>query len=220
MTRVRITASPSYKVINMKDINNLIHRATEMKSNGMHSGQIADELNLSRETVTWILAHSSERKELRVPKDLSIDWSSIGESSYRLRCISDAMVDMVIDDVGDPANIDVVIGIAVSGIPLASIVANELAAKLAIFHPNKQLLGIETTDAKGIFSQNFADVEESTCVIIDDVITTGRTLTETIRQLTDMGARPAAVAVIVDKIGQSTIEGVPVYSLLRTVWVT
>ncbi|MEA1945422.1 MAG: orotate phosphoribosyltransferase-like protein [Euryarchaeota archaeon] len=203
----------------MKDINNLIERATEMKSNGMLEGQIADELNISRETVTWILAHASERKELRAPKDLSIDWSSIGGSSYRLRCISDAVADLILDGIGARTEIDTVVGIAVSGIPLASIVSNELGAKLAIFHPNKQLLGTETTDVTGIFSQNFADVNETTCVIVDDVITTGGTVTETVRQLTEMGAKPVAIAVLIDKIGQSTIEGVPVYSLLRTLYV-
>jgi orotate phosphoribosyltransferase len=148
-----------------------------------------------------------------------MDWRSIGESSYRLRCISDAVADLVLDSVDDVAEIDMVVGIAVSGIPLASIVANELGTKLAIFYPNKQLFGTENTDAAGIFSHNFADAKGATCVIVDDVITTGGTLTETIKQLTEMGAKPTAVAVLVDKLGKSTIEGVPVFSLLRTLWV-
>ncbi len=59
-----------------------------------------------------------------------------------------------------------------------------------------------------------------TCVLVDDVITTGGTLTETIKQLTEMGAKPTAIAVLVDKLGKSTIEGVPVFSLLRTLWVS
>ncbi len=56
-------------------------------------------------------------------------------------------------------------------------------------------------------------------MIVDDVITTGGTLKETIRELTAIGAKPAAIAVLVDKCGDGTIEGVPVYSLLRTQWV-
>ena len=203
----------------MNDLNNLIERATEMKENGMHLGQIADELNLSRETITWLLMHAEKKEGLRAPTDMSIDWRSIGESSYRMRCIADAVADMIVDGVGDRAEIDVVVGIAVSGIPLASIVATELGARLAIFHPNKQLFGTENADATGIFSHNFADVRDAECVIVDDVITTGGTLKETIRELTAIGAKPAAIAVLVDKRGDGAIEGVPVYSLLRTLWV-
>ncbi|HIE31590.1 MAG TPA: orotate phosphoribosyltransferase, partial [Methanosarcinales archaeon] len=92
-------------------------------------------------------------------------------------------------------------------------------ARLAIFHPNKQLLGGENVDANGIFSQSFADVKGANCMIVDDVITTGMTLVETTRHLTSAGAKPAAITVLVDKLGQDTIEGVPVYPLLRILWV-
>ena len=203
----------------MNDLNNLMQRATEMKGNGMHVGQIADELNLSRETITWILTHAGTKEGLRAPTEMSIEWRSIGESSYRLRCISDAVADLILDGVGGETEIDAVVGIAVSGIPLASIVANELGTKLAIFYPNKQLFGAENTDATGIFGHNFSDARDMTCVVVDDVITTGGTLKETIKGLTEVGAKPTAIAVLVDKLGKSTIEGVPVCSLLRTLWV-
>lgn len=203
----------------MKDIDILTNRATEMKANGMLDGQIADELNISRETIVWLLTRASKREGVRAPKDLSIDWGNIGESSYRMRCVSDAMVDLVLDNIGSFEGTDVVVGIAVSGIPLASIVANELDARLAIFHPNKQLFGTENSDAVGIFSQSFADVKGANCVIVDDVITTGHTLVETTRQLTNAGAKPTAITVLVDKLGQDTIEGVPVHPLLRILWV-
>jgi orotate phosphoribosyltransferase-like protein len=42
---------------------------------------------------------------------------------------------------------------------------------------------------------------------------------ETVRQLTNAGAKPTAITVLVDKLGQDTIEGVPVYPLLRILWV-
>jgi len=203
----------------MKEINILTKRVTEMKANGMLDGQIADELNISRETIVWLLTHASKKEGVRAPKDLSIDWGNIGESSYRMRCVSDAMVDMVLDNIGTFQDTDVVVGIAVSGIPLASIVANELDARLAIFHPNKQLMGTENADAVGIFSQSFADVKGAKCMIVDDVITTGLTLVETVKQLTSAGAKPTAITVLVDKLGQDTIEGVPVYPLLRILWV-
>ncbi|MEA1868727.1 MAG: orotate phosphoribosyltransferase-like protein, partial [Euryarchaeota archaeon] len=125
----------------MDGIDELTKRTIEMTENGMHIGQIADELNISKETVTYLRTHTGKKTELRMPQDMSMDWSSIGESSYRLRCISDAVADLIIDSVEDVAEIDAVVGIAVSGIPLASIVANELGTKLAIFYPNKQLFG-------------------------------------------------------------------------------
>lgn len=45
----------------MKDIDDLIQKAVELQSNGLVTGQIAEELNVSRETVTWLLTRSKKR---------------------------------------------------------------------------------------------------------------------------------------------------------------
>ncbi|MDD1741708.1 MAG: orotate phosphoribosyltransferase, partial [Methanotrichaceae archaeon] len=55
------------------------------------------------------------------------------------------------------------------------------------------------------------------CVIIDDVITTGRTLEETLEYLEKHGAEVNAIAVLLDKKGIEQISGVPVVSLLKVI---
>ena len=65
----------------MKNIEDLIQKALELQSNGLVTGQIADELNVSRETVTWLLTRSKKEAAAPAPKDISVNWSSIGKSA-------------------------------------------------------------------------------------------------------------------------------------------
>ena len=51
----------------MKTIDELIQKAIELQAGGLLTGQIADELNVSRETATWLLVHS-KRVMLRSAK--------------------------------------------------------------------------------------------------------------------------------------------------------
>ncbi|MBU4547465.1 MAG: orotate phosphoribosyltransferase, partial [Euryarchaeota archaeon] len=52
-------------------------------------------------------------------------------------------------------------------------------------------------------------------VIVDDVITSGRTIKEVIDVLKKQGAEPTCVTVLIDKRGISEIEGVPIESLIK-----
>ena len=52
-------------------------------------------------------------------------------------------------------------------------------------------------------------------VIVDDVITSGRTINEAIRVFRELGAEPLAAVVLIDKKGINELEGVPVLSLIR-----
>jgi orotate phosphoribosyltransferase len=114
--------------------------------------------------------------------------------------------------------VDVVVGIALSGLPLASMVANDLAAELAVYTPSKQMLTQETgKKVRGNLSANFSDVKDKECIIIDDVITTGRTIEETVEYLYDRGAEISAIGVLIDKKGTDEIAGVPVVSLLKVI---
>ena len=61
----------------MKGIEDLIQKAVELQSNGLITGQIANELNVSRETVTWLLNRSKKEVLSLAPKDISVNWSSI-----------------------------------------------------------------------------------------------------------------------------------------------
>ncbi|MCE8422764.1 MAG: orotate phosphoribosyltransferase-like protein, partial [Candidatus Methanoperedens sp.] len=106
----------------MKTIDELTRKAVELQTAGLLTGQIADELNISRETATWLLTHVKKGDAAQAPKDIYIDWSNIGKSSNRQRMIASAMIDLVFDSL-EEQHIDVVIGIELSGIPIASLIA-------------------------------------------------------------------------------------------------
>ncbi len=200
----------------MKTIDELIQKAAELQAAGLLTGQIADELNVSRETATWLLVHAKKGDIEHAPKDIYVDWSNIGKSASRQRLIAGALADMILDSLDETEQcVEVVIGVALSGIPLANLVADEFGCEFSTYHPNKQSWQPESKETKGTVSQNFARVEGKNCVIIDDVVTTGATLSEAIAVLEGLNAKPIAIAVLVDKKGISDISGVPVNALLR-----
>jgi orotate phosphoribosyltransferase len=198
----------------MKDIEDLIQKAVELQSNGLITAQIADELNVSRETVTWLLTRSKKEETIPAPKDISVNWSNIGKSAKRLHYISLALCDMVFETLEKiNVEVDVVVGIAANGIPLASMMAYELGADLAIYHRKGH--EIVKTDLRGTISRNFGTVAGKNCIIVDDVITTGSTSMEVIEQLKEMDAKPRVIVVLVDKKGVDTIYNVPIQSLIK-----
>ncbi|MCZ7382831.1 MAG: orotate phosphoribosyltransferase-like protein [Candidatus Methanoperedens sp.] len=200
----------------MKTIDELTRKAIELQAAGLLTGQIADELNISRETATWLLVHAKKGDSTAAPKDIYIDWSNIGRSSYRQRLIAGALVDMILDCLGETEEeIDVVVGVALSGIPLANLAADELGCEFTTYHPNKQRWEPESKEMKGTVSQNFASVEGKNCILIDDVVTSGTTLKEAVAVLEGLGAKPVAIGVLIDKKGIDDISGVPLNALLR-----
>ncbi|MCD5409724.1 MAG: orotate phosphoribosyltransferase-like protein [Methanocellales archaeon] len=196
----------------MKNIDALIKKAIELKKMGLMSGEIADELNVSKETATWLFSRVDE-KEAPVPKDVFIDWSKIGQSPQRMRHISGALTDMVLESI--ETEVDVVVGIMLSGIPFATLIADELDAELAILHPKKQRGGLEKRNVKGTISHNFAQIEGKKCIIVDDVVTSGATVQEGVELLEELGAEPLAIVVMMDKKGLNSIAGVPMLSLIK-----
>jgi orotate phosphoribosyltransferase len=202
----------------MKNIETLMKKASELKAEGLVEGQISEELNVSSETVTWLLTHAEKSSGAPGPKDISVDWSVIGKSAFRLSHVSQALSDVIYETLdATECGVDVVVGIALSGLPLASMVANDLASDLAVYTPSKQMFAQESKKAHGNLSSNFSDVKDKECIIIDDVVTTGRTLEEAVEYLDEHGAKINAIAVLIDKKGTDEIAGVPVVSLLKVI---
>lgn len=203
----------------MKNIETLMKKAAELKSEGLVEGQISEELNVSSETVTWLLTHAAEKAGAAPgPKDISVDWSMIGRSAFRLSHISQALSDLLEESlIASDNGVDVVVGISLSGVPLASMVANDLGAELAVYTPSKQMLTSEGKKHRGNLSSNFSEVNDRQCVIVDDVITSGRTIEETIEYLDEHGAKITAIAVLIDKKGIDQISEVPITSLLKVI---
>lgn len=190
----------------------LIKKANELRRRGFTTGEIADELNVSKDTARWLILQSSgKKKEIEkqeAPADFAIDWKNIGKSSARIMNISAAMADLALEY----GEVEVLIGITVSGVPFATLMAEIIGADITVYHPLKHK---KEREAKGGLSTNFVSVEGKNVVIVDDVITSGKTITEAVNILNDLGANPLGVVVLIDKKGISQIGNVPVEPLIR-----
>lgn len=195
--------------------NKLIRKAQELREHGFTTGEIADELNVSMDTARWLTLQKADEEKIESTGDFAINWKSIGGNSTRLSYVSGALSDLALTH----GEADVVLGIAVSGIPFATTMADYLEdmtgldTSLAIFHPNKHRK--DQTDDEGTISTNFGSVEGKKVIIVDDVITSGKTAKEVIHTVKDQGGEPTCVIVLIDKAGLSELEGIPVESLIK-----
>lgn len=211
----------------MKNVDDLIDDAAELAQRGLSKGEIADELNVSRETASWLVersgaqptddADSDDATGPSGPQDIHVDWSAIGRDSTRLTHVGRAMADLLAKE-GE--EVDLTVGIEKAGTPLATTIARELDTDMAAYAPAKhQWNEGDIYDVGGGFSRNFATIRGRECYIVDDTVTSGTTLTETVEAVQAEGGDPKACVVIVDKQGLDEVAGVPVYSLINVVGV-
>ena len=205
----------------MKNIDDLIESAADLAEHGLSKGEIADELNVSRETASWLVEQSGGAETERTtepsggPYDIHVDWSAIGRDSNRLSAIGQAMADLLHKK---DKEVDLTIGIEKAGAPLATTVARELDTDLGTYAPSKHQWDDDIDQSTdGSFSRNFAQIRDRDCYVVDDTITSGTTMTETVRAITEKGGNPVACVVLADKQGLDDIDGVPVYSLLQVI---
>ncbi|RDZ45901.1 orotate phosphoribosyltransferase-like protein [Haloferax sp. Atlit-19N] len=205
----------------MKNVDDLIASAAELADRGLSKGEIADELNVSRETASWLVERSGAATEPEPqvepdgPDDIHVDWNAIGSGGKRLTYVGRALADLLMETNGEA---DVTVGIEKAGVPLATSVSRELETTLAAYSPAKhQWDEGDIEDLGGGFSRNFSPVEGRNCFIVDDTVTSGTTLRETIDAIRSEGGEPLACVVIVDKQGVEEIDGVPVHSLINVV---
>lgn len=197
--------------------NKLIEKAQELRQHGFTTGEIADELNVSMDTARWLTLQKPTEEKVESPGDFAINWNSIGGNSTRLSYVSGALSDLALTH----GEADVVLGIAVSGVPFATTMADLLEdmtgldTSLAIYHPNKHRKNHDQTDDEGTISTNFGSVEGKKVIIVDDVITSGKTAREVIHTVKDHGGEPTCVTVLIDKADLSEIEKIPVESLIK-----
>ena len=205
----------------MKNVDDLIESAAELAERGLSKGEIADELNVSRETASWLVERSGSAvprtpvEQRGQPHDVHVDWSAIGRDSSRLSYVSMALADLLRKH-GE--EIDLTVGIEKAGAPLATMVGRELGTDLSSYAPRKhQWEEGDIEDLGGSFSRNFAQIRERECYVVDDTITSGTTMSETIEAIREVGGEPVCCAVLVDKQGVEEIEGVPIYSLVQVI---
>ena len=195
----------------------LINRAQELRNHGFTTGEIADELNVSMDTAQWLtLQRKEEPAQTEAPVDIAINWNSLGGSASRLRYVAAALSDIALKH----GEIDLVVGIATSGVPFATMMADvieELTGTttcISIFHPKKHRTNPANSD-EGAISSNFGTVEGKKIVIVDDVTTSGDTITDVIKVVKDHGGNPVVVTVLIDKSGLEEVDGVPIESLIK-----
>jgi len=208
----------------MKNVDDLIDSAADLAGQGLSKGEIADELNVSRETAAWLVERSGAVDDADAdepsapaggPHDIHVDWSAVGRDSVRLGHVGAAMADLLAKE-GEA--VDLTVGIEKAGTPLATTIARELDTDLASYAPAKhQWEEGDMEDLTGSFSRNFAGIRGRECYVVDDTITTATTMRETVSAIREQGGEPVACVVVVDKRGVEAIEGVPVYSLINVV---
>jgi len=204
----------------MKNVDDLIDSAAELAERGLSKGEIADELNVSRETASWLVERGGGNDVATEPAtgstaDIHVDWSALGRDSTRLRYAASAMADLLAKQGED---VDLTVGIEKAGAPLATAVANQLDTDLGTYAPAKhQWEEGDIDEHGGGFSRNFAAIRDRDCYVVDDIITSGTTMRESINAIREQGGEPAACVVLVDKMGYDEIDDVPVYSLVDVV---
>lgn len=191
----------------MSSLEELMTKAKDLRADGHSAGQIADELSLSVDTVTWLLTQS--KTNMAIPKDVHIDWTAVSSDATLLGGIVSMLTARFDAATGGEEEIDAIVGISTSGVPLATLIAAEERLNLSIYHPSKH----NTDSGTGGISGNFSKISGKRCILVDDVITSGNTLTELVAYLRRHNATPVAILVIFDKRGVTEIDGVPVYPL-------
>ena len=194
----------------MKGIEKLVDKAKKLNERWLKEKEIADELNVSPDTVTWLLTR--DIKEEKPPMDVKIGWRSIGVYGRRIGLVASLFSDIILEEM-DRMEIDVetIVGLAVNGLPAAVLVSEQLDRELAIYRPPHENRG----EGGGTLASNYAGVEGKNIVVIDDVINTGETMRGAVKDLEEEGANIKMCIVKVNKNGRDDVLGVPLRALIR-----
>src|SRR5438132_12092325 len=109
----------------MKDVNAIAKKALDYKEKGLSEKEIADELHLSPETLTWRLTRGVKGGE--PPKDVKIGWRSLGVFGTRCRFMAAAIADIAVGGRGKrQMGADSIVGVAINGIPVSGLMSEDL----------------------------------------------------------------------------------------------
>jgi orotate phosphoribosyltransferase len=175
----------------------------------LNEREIGDELHLSIDTVRYLLEEGLE--STLPPSDIKIGWRSIGVFGSRIAMMSEILADIIVEEITTREdNVDVIMGIAVNGVSFATFVSEMLDAELAIYKPS-----IDRGMMGGSISGNYASVSGKKVVIIDDVLSTGITAQEAIKDVRAAGGDPVLMLVIINKSSQNEVDKVPLRGIIR-----
>ena len=185
-------------------IEQLRDMVSNLRKDGLNSQQIADELSLSQDTISWLIADSSVNEK---PQDIRIGWRTIGVRPQRIAAIGAIMADVAAEECGDL--IDTVVGISINGVLFANEVASQLGCEVAI-HRN-----VDGEAGQGSLSNKYGQVAGKRVAIVDDVLSTGVTMSKTIDALREAGAEVDLCLVLVNKTVRNEIDEVPLRGIIR-----
>ncbi len=193
----------------MVEVKKLAAKAMEYKEKGLSDREIADELHVSVDTVTYLVTEGMEGT--CPPSDIKIGWRSLGIFGTRIGLMSEILADIIIEEVEKrELKIDSTLGIALNGVSFATVISELMETELVVYRPPA-----EKGKKGGSFSSNYASVKGKSVVIVDDVLSTGGTVKETINDVRKAGGSPVLVVVIVNKSSRNEIDGVPLRGIIR-----
>lgn len=181
--------------------------ASSLMKEGLNTQQIADELSLSQDTITWLLSGTGESDR---PSDVRIGWRTLGVRPQRLAAVGSIMADVADEEIGYD-NIDTVVGISINGIAFAYEVARVLESDITVYRTTDE------GEGSGSLSNKYGQVAGKRVVIIDDVLSSGKTMSKTIQSIRAAGGDVALAIVLVNKTTRNEIDDVPLRGLIRAV---
>jgi orotate phosphoribosyltransferase len=193
----------------------LVRRAQELKSKGLSTYEIADELKVQPDTVVWLLLRGKERELKPPPHDVFVDWSSIGSHGKRMAAIASALADLVRESVhaSEFDEPDVIVAIEGSGMVLGVAIAKELEKPFAAVRPHR----VENRKLPGLVNPSFHSVTGKKVLVADVVLRAGETHKAAVQTLREAKAKLVGIVVFVNKSGKSKVEGIPLKSLIELV---
>lgn len=191
----------------------LVRRAQDLKSKGLSTYEIADELKVQPDTVVWLLLRGKERAAKPAPFDVYVDWSSLGSHGKRMAAVAAALADLVRESVRvrDFEEPEVMVAIEGSGMVLGVAMAKELDKPFAAFRPQR----MAHKKTSGLVNPSFHSVSGKKVLIVDAVLRAGVTHRAAIQTLSHAKAKPVGVVVLVNKSGKTKIDGLPLKSLIQ-----
>ena len=187
-------------------IEELKAMALNLRKEGLNPQQIADEMSLSQDTIAWLL---TDANEVDRPSDVRIGWRTIGVRPERISAIGDIMADVVIEELGDAA--DTIVGVSINGITFAYEVARNLGVEMTVYRTTDEGTG------QGSLSNKYGQVSGKSVVIIDDVLSSGVTMSKTIESIREKGGEVLLAVVLVNKTTRNEIDDVPLRGIIRAV---
>ncbi len=197
-------AKMSTMVLSIEELTVL---ASNLRKEGLNTQQIADELSLSQDTITWLLTGTGDDDR---PTDVRIGWRTLGVRPQRIAAVGSIMADVADEEIGFE-NIDTVVGISINGIAFAYEVARALESDMTVYRTTDEGTG------SGSLSNKYGQVAGKRVVIIDDVLSSGMTMSKTIESIRAAGGEVVLAIVLVNKTTRNEIDDVPLRGLVRAV---